>query len=84
MDVKGVRVATGSKDTTVGVAMLTPDGIVPDRAIGVPGGSEAFHERVVKGVDLRDELTVSWGGGLCPIYRVLAADCPAASSWPRS
>lgn len=29
-----------------------------NRVLGDPGGSEAFHEKVVKGVSLRDENTV--------------------------
>ncbi|CAN0400284.1 unnamed protein product, partial [Ectocarpus fasciculatus] len=58
MDSHGTRVATGSKDTTVAIASLRPTGIEQDRVLGEPGGSEAFHEKVVKGVSLRDENTV--------------------------
>ncbi|CAM9299132.1 unnamed protein product, partial [Ectocarpus sp. 8 AP-2014] len=58
MDSRGTRVATGSKDTTVAIASLRPTGIEHDRVLGDPGGSEAFHEKVVKGVSLRDENTV--------------------------
>ncbi|CAM9344824.1 unnamed protein product [Ectocarpus sp. 6 AP-2014] len=59
MDSHGTRVATGSKDTTVAIASLRPTGIEHDRVLGDPGGSEAFHEKVVKGVSLRDENTVA-------------------------
>lgn len=59
MDTYGTKVATGSKDTTVAIASLTPAGVAFDRVLGAPGGCEAFHEKVVKGVDLRDEHTVS-------------------------
>lgn len=58
MDVHGARVVTGSKDTTVSLAFVTPTGITRDRVLGVAGGSEAFHQKVVKGVELRDEHTV--------------------------
>lgn len=72
MDSHGTRVATGSKDTTVAIASLTPAGLSFDRVLGDNGGSQAFHEKVVKGVSLRDEDTVRdcivcqctarWGG----------------------
>lgn len=58
MDSYGTRVATGSKDTTVAVASVTPTGMSFDRVLGDCGGSQAFHEKVVKGVSLRDESTV--------------------------
>ncbi|CAM9475162.1 unnamed protein product, partial [Ectocarpus sp. 4 AP-2014] len=58
MDSHGTRVATGSKDTTVAIASLRPTGIEHDRVLGDLGGSQAFHEKVVKGVSLRDENTV--------------------------
>eukprot|EP00904_Undaria_pinnatifida_P008596 jgi/Undpi1/4867/HiC_scaffold_19.g08220.m1 len=59
MDSYGTRVATGSKDTTVAVASVTPTGMSFDRVLGDCGGSQAFHEKVVKGVSLRDESTVA-------------------------
>eukprot|EP00752_Nemacystus_decipiens_P012495 g11067.t1 len=59
MDSCGARVATGSKDTTVSLACLRPTGISCDRVLGDAGGSEAFHQKVVKGVSLRDDNTVA-------------------------
>ena len=61
MDSHGTRVATGSKDTTVAIASVTPTGLALDRVLGDCGGSQAFHEKVVKGVSLRDESTVREG-----------------------
>ncbi|CAM9835023.1 unnamed protein product, partial [Laminaria digitata] len=58
MDSHGTRVATGSKDTTVAIASVAPTGLALDRVLGDCGGSQAFHEKVVKGVSLRDESTV--------------------------
>ncbi|CAN0193001.1 unnamed protein product, partial [Hapterophycus canaliculatus] len=58
MDSIGTRVATGSKDTTVAIASVRPTGLELDRVLGDAGGSQAFHEKVVKGVSLRDENTV--------------------------
>lgn len=58
MDCYGKRVATGSKDTTVALASLRPTGLAFDRVLGDAGGSEAFHKKVIKGVSLRDEITV--------------------------
>lgn len=58
MDTCGNTLATGSKDATVAIATLTSTGVIFERALGDPGGSELFHEKVIKGVDLRDESTV--------------------------
>ncbi|CAM9356868.1 unnamed protein product, partial [Sphacelaria rigidula] len=59
MDTCGNTLATGSKDATVAIATLTSTGVIFERALGDPGGSELFHEKVIKGVDLRDESTVA-------------------------
>eukprot|EP00903_Cladosiphon_okamuranus_P017877 g16450.t1 len=59
MDSYGARVATGSKDSTVSLASLRPTGLECSRVLGDPGGSEAFHVKVVKGVSLRDENMVA-------------------------
>lgn len=58
MDSIGTRVATGSKDTTVAISSLSPTGLSLDRVLGDSGGSQAFHEKVIKGVSLRDDNTV--------------------------
>lgn len=72
MDSRGVRVATGSKDTTVALASLRPTGLALERVLGGPGGSDAFHVKVIKGVSLRDENTVRGQKsptGCCYCYR---------------
>ncbi|CAN0325160.1 unnamed protein product [Pylaiella littoralis] len=59
MDSHGTRVATGSKDTTVALGSLRPTGLERDRVLGDPNGCAGFHEKVVKGVSLRDENMVA-------------------------